>query len=193
MDQFQIGAIIILAVFYTAYFSKMLLQKGRGIRTQQIGRGEKEGRTLMIERIMGAATAIIVAAELYSILFNAYWITYAGFRYAGISVAAVGVLVFICSMATMRDSWRAGITNENTKLVTGGIYRFSRNPAFLGFDLMYIGILLAFANLLHLLLVAFAIIMLHLQVLEEEKHLIKTFGFDYQRYMTDTKRYFLFV
>ena len=31
-----------------------------------------------------------------------------------------------------------------------GIYRYSRNPAFLGFDLMYAGVLLLYGNLLTL-------------------------------------------
>ncbi len=39
--------------------------------------------------------------------------------------------------------WRAGVSEkEKTELVTAGIYRWSRNPAFLGFDLLYIGFLL---------------------------------------------------
>ena len=43
----------------------------------------------------------------------------------------------------MRDFWRAGIPEtDKTELVTEGIYQISRNPAFLGFDLLYIGILL---------------------------------------------------
>ena len=43
----------------------------------------------------------------------------------------------------MRDSWRAGISEtDKTELVTEGIYQISRNPAFLRFDLLHIGILL---------------------------------------------------
>lgn len=43
----------------------------------------------------------------------------------------------------MRDSWSAGISEtDKTELVTEGIYQFSRNPAFLEFNLLYIGILL---------------------------------------------------
>lgn len=43
----------------------------------------------------------------------------------------------------MRDSWRVGVSKtDRTELVTSGIYQISRNPAFLGFDLLYIGILL---------------------------------------------------
>ncbi len=43
----------------------------------------------------------------------------------------------------MKDSWRAGIPDsDKTELVTTGIYKYSRNPAFLGFDLQYMGVLL---------------------------------------------------
>lgn len=45
----------------------------------------------------------------------------------------------------MKDSWRAGIAeNDKTEIVTSGIYQISRNPAFLGFDCVYIGLMLMF-------------------------------------------------
>ena len=37
---FQISALIILAAFYGCYFGKMLLQRRRGIQTDQIGKGK---------------------------------------------------------------------------------------------------------------------------------------------------------
>nr|WP_325196398.1 methyltransferase [uncultured Oscillibacter sp.] len=45
------------------------------------------------------------------------------------------------------------------KLVTDGIYRYSRNPAFLGFDLQYIGVLLMYCNLLTGMFTVFAMVM----------------------------------
>ncbi len=58
-----------------------------------------------------------------------------------------GVLAFIVSVTQMKENWRAGVQKEEkTSLVTTGIYSISRNPAFLGFDLMYIGILFSFFN-----------------------------------------------
>ena len=40
--------------------------------------------------------------------------------------------------------------DDNTRLVTSGVYGISRNPAFVGFDLTYTGLRLCFANWLHL-------------------------------------------
>lgn len=107
----------------------------------------------------------------------------AGARFTGFCIGMLGDVVFLLSVLCMRDSWRAGISDKDkTELVTNDIYRFSRNPAFLGFDLMYIGMLLLYGNLLTLGFSVFAIIMLHLQILQEERYLADTFGMSYQEY-----------
>ena len=101
-----------------------------------------------------------------------------------------GLKPFLLSVLCMKDSWRAGIPDKDkTELVTTGIYRFSRNPAFLGFDLMYVGVLLLYGNLLTLGFSVFAIVMLHLQILQEERYLVNTFGEPYQEYCRHVFRY----
>lgn len=91
----------------------------------------------------------------------------------------------------MQDSWRSGIPAiDKTKLVTQGIYSWSRNPAFLGFDLMYIGICLLYCNLFTILFSMFSIIMLHMQILQEEKYMKDTFKADYTAYKMKVCRYF---
>ena len=69
-------------------------------------------------------------------------------------------------------------------------YRISRNPAFVGFDLMYIGLLMAFPNIIHLLFAVFPAVMLHLQIGQEEDFLRKTFGTEYEEYCRKVSRYF---
>ena len=91
----------------------------------------------------------------------------------------------------MADSWRAGIPDsDKTAFVQRGIYRISRNPAFVGFDLMYIGLLMAFPNIIHLLFAVFPAVMLHLQIGQEEDFLRKTFGTDSEEYCRKVRRYF---
>lgn len=90
----------------------------------------------------------------------------------------------------MRDSWRAGIAEQDkTELITQGIYQISRNPAFLGFDCVYIGLALMFFNLPLLVCSLFAVVMLHLQILQEEQYLEQTFGGAYVRYREKVHRY----
>ena len=90
----------------------------------------------------------------------------------------------------MKDSWRAGIPDKDkTELVTDGIYAYSRNPAFLGFDLQYIGVLLMYCNLLTGMFTVFAIVMLHQQILQEERYLTTVFGTEYLDYHHQVFRY----
>lgn len=185
---FKLMAIFILAVFYAIYFGKMIIQKKKGITTHQIGK-RKEKRLHTVETLMSVATFSVVIIQLLSIFFD--WnIMPSGARFTGFCIAGIGDIFFLISVTYMKDSWRAGIPEKDkTKLVTDGIYKFSRNPAFVGFDFMYIGILLMFFNIGTLLFSLFSIVMLHLQILQEEKYMAKTFGEEYLEYKKKVFRY----
>lgn len=183
-------AALILAGFYAVYFGKMLAQRRKGIQTDQIAKGKEKDRRYIVELLMKLATYSAVAAEAVSICLG--WSLLRGpFRAAGLLLGILGDIVFAVAVWTMRDSWRAGIAQrDKTELVTGGIYQFSRNPAFLGFDLVYLGILLVFFNPVLLLFSLFAAIMLHLQILQEEAYLPSVFGERYLEYQRSVNRYF---
>jgi protein-S-isoprenylcysteine O-methyltransferase Ste14 len=194
MNGYQITGIIAMAVFYLAFFLKAALQRRRGIKTGQMGGSSKAAEVRRVERILGIATLLVPAAELASILLNASRYFGDPLRCFGLALAWVGDVLFILAMWTMRDSWRAGIPEtDQTELVAGGIYRLSRNPAFLGFDLTYIGLYLAFDNVILLVASLFAIMALHLQILEEEKFLEARFGEKYLEYKKKTGRYFILI
>ena len=108
----------------------------------------------------------------------------------GIILMALGVAIFITAMMTMKTNWRAGYKKgQNTNLVTHGIYKYSRNPAFVGFDLLYIGCALAFPNPLNIASALISIVMFHIQIMGEEKFLSETFGQEYLKYKSKTMRY----
>ena len=185
---YAVPALIVLAAFYGIYFGKMLAQKQRGIQTRQIGR-RKEKELHTVETLMSIATLGAPIAQLMSIAFGWNHLP-AGARFTGFLVGLLGDGIFLLSVLCMKDSWRAGIPDKDkTELVTTGIYRYSRNPAFLGFDFMYIGVLLMYGNLLTLGFSVFAIVMLHLQTLQEERYLVNTFGAPYQEYCRHVFRY----
>ena len=131
---FQVTAIILLLVFYGCYFGKMFLQKRQGIQTNQIGKG-KTGTAKVIETLMKITTILVPLVEVICIVFNQTMLPF-GARIKGALIAAVGDIVFVISVVTMKDSWRAGVSEtDKTELITNGIYQISRNPAFLGFGL----------------------------------------------------------
>ena len=181
-------ALIVLAIFYGIYFGKMLAQKRHGIRTHQIGR-RKEKEVHTVETLMSIATLGAPVAQLISIALGWNHLP-AGARFTGFLIGMLGDGIFLLSVLCMKDSWRAGIPDKDrTELVTTGIYRYSRNPAFLGFDFMYVGVLLMYGNLLTLGFSVFAIVMLHLQILQEERYLENAFGAAYTAYKTHVFRY----
>ena len=185
---YRLLALFVLAVFYGIYLIKQWRQKRRGIQTIQIGRG-KDAQTHTVETLMGIATVGIIPAQLLSIAFGWSHLP-ANARFTGFCVGMLGDLIFLISVLCMKDSWRAGIPDrDRTELVTDGIYAFSRNPAFLGFDLQYIGVLLMFCNLLTATFTVFAVSMLHLQILQEERYLTAAFGPEYLQYRRHVLRY----
>lgn len=186
---FQMIAITILMAFYGCYFIKVLSQKKKGIQTDQIGKG-KAGFVKFVEVTMKISAVLVFIAGLASIFIE----TSHGpvpLRIIGAAVSAIGTVVFTISVLAMRDNWRAGVPeHDRTELVTSGIYQISRNPAFLGFDLLYIGILMMFFNWVLCVVSAFAIIMYHLQIVKvEEIFLLTTFGDEYINYRTKVCRY----
>ena len=186
---FKIIALVLMAAFYACYFIKMLGQKKKGIKTTQIGNG-KTGFVKWVECTMMVSTVLVVVVELISIILGTTLLP-PWARWLGVGFAAVGVVVFITAIITMRDSWRAGVPNsEKTKLVTSGIFSISRNPAFLGFDLVYLGILLMFFNWVLFPVSIFAALMFHLQIVNvEEDFLLESFGEDYLIYRKKVNRY----
>ena len=189
---FQILAIMILLVFYGCYFTKMYSQKKKGIQTDHIGKGKgKKGLVLMIELALKVITYLVPVVEVISIINN-FSSMPVSVRWIGVVLAVLGDTVFIISVLTMRDNWRAGVAEDaKTELVTDGIYGYSRNPAFLGFDLVYIGILLMFFNAGLFEITLLVILLLHLQIVNvEEDFLLVTFGQEYLDYRKKVGRYF---
>lgn len=187
---FQISAIAVLLIFYGIYIGKMTAQRKKGIKTDQMAQGKKKGRLFYTELILKISTYTVVLVEVISIFAGYSMIGIAG-KYAGLCVALSGDLIFGMAVWTMRDSWRAGIAeSDKTNMVKEGIYQWSRNPAFLGFDLVYIGILLMYCNWILFGFSVLSMVMLHLQILQEEKFLPTVFGDEYLEYKKHTLRYF---
>lgn len=184
---------LLLCIFYGAYLLKLLAQRRQGITTNVMVKGVKSRRTYRIGVLLTLATYLAAAVQFLSCFFAPYLGELQlplALRVAGLVLIGLGDGIFIIAFLTLKDSWRAGIDeSQRTELITDGIYRYSRNPAFVGFDLTYLGCGLTVCNVVMLLAGCFAIGMMHLQILEEEKHLEKMFGPAYQDYRKAVRRY----
>ena len=186
---YQVIANVILFLFYGFYFAKIIIQKKQSIKTVQMGTGNKPKKVLIVEQIMRYATVSAFVVGVCSIfMVKVFPMTI--IRNIGIGVGFLSVVFFAMATITMKSSWRVGIPEEKTALISNGIYRWSRNPAFVGFDLLYISMCLMFFNIPLLVVSVWAAIMLHLQILQEENHMHRMFGEEYDAYKKGTRRYF---
>lgn len=181
--------ISLMVAFYICYFVKMFSQRKQGIKTDQLGKG-KVRVVKFIELTLKITTYLLPVIQIISIVFYSET-TYLALRLTGVVITMFGVLAFVISVVQMKDNWRAGVQKEEkTNLVTTGIYSISRNPAFLGFDLMYIGILFSFFNWFLYFATCFAVLFFHLQIVNvEEDFLIEAFGDEYLQYKSKVCRY----
>lgn len=136
---------------------------------------------MVAETVMSFSNLLVILAMLLSIVLlnpsnNTIIIV------VSLLCGFLSILFFLLATITMKDSWRVGIPLEKTNIITDGIYKWSRNPAFVGFDLLYISSTLLYYNIPLLFNSIFAIVMLHMQILQKEKFMLKTFDNEYKNY-----------
>ena len=78
---------------------------------------------------------------------------------------------------------------ETPKLVTTGIYRYIRHPGYLGFYLAIFGTFLIIPNLFTLTFFLYAIVVIYIGMMKEEKIMLKMYGDEYEDYKSKTGRF----
>ncbi len=217
----DIISLVLLITFGTGYILKLILLKRRNkINANVLAKGNKlklgtlikgtynkshvqslskDISICIIEMFVRATSLSWLLTWIFEIIFHKQISLYVidfffinAFTYIGIMLSALGVCIFILAAIFMKSSWRVGIDkNTKTALVTNGIYEFSRNPAFVGFYLMFIGLFFTYSNIITLIVLVINVVAFHLLILQEEKHLLSMFGDEYERYKRKVPRYFL--
>lgn len=127
------------------------------------------------------------------------WLPFGEFEFFGrgvlIWILALGSLLI--SLAALGQFAKSRTTVNPSKpenastLVTGGIFRFSRNPMYLGMLMLLLAWGLWLGNAFNTLLAAlFVAYMNHYQIKPEEEALEARFGKDYRKYLFETRRWF---
>jgi len=104
----------------------------------------------------------------------------------GVVVVVAGIIAFLRAGTTIKPT-NPGAT---TSLVTGGVFRFSRNPMYLGLLLCLLAWAVYLSNGLALILVpVFVIFMNRFQIVPEERALSALFGPEYASYQARVRRW----
>lgn len=116
-----------------------------------------------------------------------------GAAWVSAALAAVGAVIALLGVLEFR---RVGTTvdprvpDQSANLVVSGVYRFSRNPMYLGFLLVLIAWGLFLGSIIALLLIpAFVLYMNFFQIIPEERFMREKFGESYDTYVTEVRRW----
>lgn len=137
---------------------------------------------------LGAVVALVILRWIkqWPIFAESTFTLYAG---AALAVLAVGLGVW--AVATLR---RAGTNvdprKSSTTVVTEGPFHYTRNPIYVGFAVLFLGITLALNSWWGVALLLPILVVMHRGVIRrEEYYLEKKFGGDYLRYKYSVSRY----
>lgn len=101
----------------------------------------------------------------------------------------VSSIFIVFSMIHLGKSTRLGLPSEDTTLKVNGLYKISRNPMYVGFNLFTISAMISTLNIWIILLGVYSLIIYHFIILGEEKFLEKRFGSDFIAYKNSIRRY----
>ena len=105
------------------------------------------------------------------------------------SLLVPGLIFIVFSLANLGRSTRLGLPTGKTVLKTGGIYKISRNPMYLGLHFITIASMIYTLGIWTLLPGIYSIVVYHLIIRSEEQFLEERFGEEYKSYMGRTRRY----
>ncbi|BAH05567.1 hypothetical protein CKR_0516 [Clostridium kluyveri NBRC 12016] len=108
----------------------------------------------------------------------------------GVVLCVIGLLLFLLSLISFGKSFRVGIDEEKPgDLITTGIFAISRNPIYVAFGFILLGVFLIFSNWILLLYLIAGFWLFNRQVLREEDSLKKIYGKEYLEYCKKVRRY----
>jgi protein-S-isoprenylcysteine O-methyltransferase Ste14 len=117
---------------------------------------------------------------------------FSSFQYIAIFIFAAGVMILLycISMFAVKGKGTLSPADPTKKLVVSGLYKYSRNPMYIGVMLILIGESLFFSSISLWIYTALVFTAFNLFiVLHEEPRLEEDFGTEYQQYLKAVRRW----
>jgi protein-S-isoprenylcysteine O-methyltransferase Ste14 len=194
---FQFG---ILVYWGTLGVTRALLFRARGVRVIVADRQ----RTFweMLADVLALACLLVWAYEVVAYAgsfgfhvgptrFGRILVDSITIKVVGALVVSTAVLLYAIALRHLGASWRLGIDRTAPgPLVTDGIYRWTRHPIYVAFDLLFVGTFLLHGCLIFLVLASVWIPLQHVFMQREERFLTQLYGGAYRDYCGRVGRYF---
>ena len=187
----NILSVCLFALFVIMVQVRAAMLRKRGVRVIVFGQTDKSDFLLvpMVLAIAYTALANTFGLPLWDVLLRPFWnSTMMG--WAGLALCVLAVIGFGVTLVSFGDSFRVGIDeNKPDKLITSGMFRFSRNPIYVCFLMFFTGMFVIHRNIVIAVAVVLFALAIHRQVLREEKFLVSHYGDDYEAYRRKVRRY----
>jgi protein-S-isoprenylcysteine O-methyltransferase Ste14 len=110
--------------------------------------------------------------------------------WVGVLLCLAGLLLVFLSLVSFGKSFRVGIDPDRPdRLVTTGVFAFSRNPIYVAFGFVLLGQFLVFPNWILLVYMIAATWLFHRQISREEEYLREHYAKQYSDYCNRVRRY----
>ena len=139
---------------------------------------------------------ILALVMIVLIYLSSFFIESTKFNYQGSLSVLVLILGLACAIPSFKLFARYKTTisplkpSDTTVLVTEGMYRYSRNPMYLGLLLLTIASTIWFGTWLGIIInILFIFLINFLQIIPEEEALLEIFGEEYEEYKKNVRRW----
>ena len=187
MEKIYLGLILLFFILAFALKNiKTYFEAGRSIK----------GKSLKLTLSILLSTSIYLIIALRLAVLQPKWILELNLQghetipIIGNILVVIGFILGILALIVMKNSWRVGIKyDQKTKLVTSGIYKISRNPYFLSYNILILGYIFVFPSLILIVFYVCLVMVFHKMILEEEDYLETVHGDLYLDYKKKVNRY----
>lgn len=133
----------------------------------------------------------LIAGLVIHFLFPIHFLPRPVSTWLGIAAILVAFSIAFSAIRTMRQAKTAvNPALPTTAIVSSGIFAFSRNPIYVSFTLLYLGIALLFDSLLLVLLLVPLLVIVQTGIIKrEESYLERKFGDEYLNYKQRVRRW----
>lgn len=130
-----------------------------------------------------------LSAQVYQLLVPIYYLDIIELKWIGLILMHLALGWIVIAQQQMSNSWRIGIDEQRaTDLVTGGLFRYSRNPIFLGMLVSLAGLFLVLPNALSFFATLTTYFIIQIQIRLEEEFLERKHGANYITYKKKVSR-----
>ena len=178
-------------MFVVIVLARAAMLRKRGVRVMVFGQTDKSDFLLVpvMLTIAYAALANTFGLPFWGILIRPFWAS-AIPGWLGVLLCLAAIAGFAMTLASFGDSFRVGIdVSTPDKLITSGMFAISRNPIYVCFVLFFIGLFLIHRNIVITAGTILFALVIHKQVLREEKFLEAHYGREYDDYRKKVRRY----